>query len=115
VTCLKVSDLDRERRVIRVRGGQGHKGRQAMLAEPLREVLAASWRWKRPIHWLFPGQRPGRPLARETVFGSCREAAPSAGIAKAVHPHSLRHAFATHLLEDGVNLLVIRHCGATRT
>jgi len=53
VTSLKVSDLDRERRVIWVRGGKGHKDRQVMLAEPLREVLAAYWRWKRPTDWLF--------------------------------------------------------------
>lgn len=55
VTKLKVSDLDRERSVIWVRGDKGHKDRQVMLAEPLREVLAAYWRWKRPTDWLFPG------------------------------------------------------------
>jgi site-specific recombinase XerD len=108
VTSLKVSDLDRERHVIWVRGGKGHKDRQVMLAEPLREVLAAYWRWKRPTDWLFPGERPGAPLSRETVFRRCREAARAAGIAKPVHPHSLRHAFATHLLDEGVNLLVIQ-------
>ena len=108
VTSLKVSDLDRERRVIWVRGGKGHKDRQVMLAEPLRELLAAYWRWKRPTDWLFPGERPGAHLSRETVFRSCRDAAQRAGIAKPVHPHSLRHAFATHLLDEGVNLLVIQ-------
>jgi integrase/recombinase XerD len=108
VTSLKVSDLDRERRVIWVRGGKGHKDRQVMLAEPLREVLAAYWRWKRPTDWLFPGERPGAHLSRETVFRNCRDAAQAAGIAKPVHPHSLRHAFATHLLDEGVNLLVIQ-------
>jgi integrase/recombinase XerD len=108
VTSLKVSDLDRERRVIWVRGGKGHKDRQVMLAEPLRDVLAAYWRWERPTDWLFPGERPGAPLSRETVFRRCREAAQAAGIAKPVHPHSLRHAFATHLLDEGVNLLVIQ-------
>jgi integrase/recombinase XerD len=108
VTSLKVSDLDRERRVIWVRGGKGHKDRQVMLAEPLREVLAAYWRWKRPTDWLFPGARPGAHLSRETVFRNCRAAAQAAGIAKPVHPHSLRHAFATHLLDEGVNLLVIQ-------
>jgi integrase/recombinase XerD len=108
VTSLKVSDLDRERRVIWVRGGKGHKDRQVMLAEPLREVLAAYWRWKRPTDWLFPGELPGAHLSRETVFRNCRAAAQAAGIAKPVHPHSLRHAFATHLLDEGVNLLVIQ-------
>jgi integrase/recombinase XerD len=108
VAKLKVSDLDRERQVIWVRGGKGHKDRQVMLAEPLRELLAAYWRWKRPTDWLFPGQRPGCPIACNSVFQACRKAARRAGIAKAVHPHSLRHAFATHLLDDGVNLLVIQ-------
>jgi integrase/recombinase XerD len=108
VTSLKVSDLDRERHVIWVRGGKGHKDRQVMFAEPLREVLAAYWRWKRPTDWLFPGQRPGAPLSSETVFRRCRDAAKAAGITKPVHPHSLRHAFATHLLDEGVNLLVIQ-------
>src|ERR1700684_4113893 len=91
VTSLKVSDLDRERRVIWVRGGKGHKDRQVMLADPLREVLAAYWRWKRPTEWLFPGGKPGCPISRETVFDTCRKAARLAGIAKPVHPHSLRH------------------------
>ena len=54
VASLKMSDLDRERRVIWVRGGKGHKDRQVMLAEPLRDLLAAYWRWKRPTNWLFP-------------------------------------------------------------
>jgi integrase/recombinase XerD len=108
VTNLKVSDLDRDRKVIWVRGGKGNKDRQVMLADPLREVLVAYWRWKRPTEWLFPGVKPGCPLTRETVFDTCRKAARRAGIAKPVHPHSLRHAFATHLLDDGVNLLVIQ-------
>lgn len=108
VTNLKMSDLDRDRKVIWVRRGKGHKDRQVMLAEPLREVLIAYWRWKRPTDWLFPGGKPDCHIARETVFETCRKAARLAGITKAVHPHSLRHAFATHLLDDGVSLLVIQ-------
>jgi integrase/recombinase XerD len=108
VTSLKVSDLDRGRRVIWVRGGKGHKDRQVMLAEPLRDVLAAYWRWKRPTDWLFPGRNPDRPIATNSVFRACEKAARKAGIAKPVHPHSLQHAFATHLLDEGVNLLVIQ-------
>src|SRR5579863_5926729 len=108
VAKLKVSDLDRERHVIWVRGGKGHKDRQVMLAEPLREVLAAYWRWKRPTEWLFPGANPGCPIACNSVFQACQKAARRAGIAKPIHPHSLRHAFATHLLDDGVNLVVIQ-------
>lgn len=107
VTNLKVSDLDRERRVIWVRGGKGHKDRQVMLADQLRELLVAYWRWKRPTDWLFPGEA-GNPITTNAVFRACRKAALIAGITKPVHPHSLRHAFATHLLDDGVNLLVIQ-------
>jgi integrase/recombinase XerD len=108
VTNLKVEDLDRSRKVIWVRRGKGHKDRQVMLPEPLREVLVAYWRWKRPGDWLFPGAKPGCPIARETVFETCRKAARLAGVAKPVHPHSFRHAFATHLLDDGVSLPVIQ-------
>jgi integrase/recombinase XerD len=108
VTNLKVSDLDRKRKVINVRGGKGHKDRQVMLSDSLREVLVAWWRRARPAEWLFPGEKPGRPLSRETVFRTCKDAAQLAGINKNVHPHSLRHAFATHLLDDGVSLPVIQ-------
>jgi site-specific recombinase XerD len=108
VASLKVSDLDRERHVIWVRGGKGHKDRQVMLAEPLREVLAAYWRWKRPTDWLFAGNKPNSPIATNSVFKACVAAARKAGITKPIHPHLLRHAFATHLLDEGVNLLVIQ-------
>jgi site-specific recombinase XerD len=108
VTHLKVSDLDRDRKLIHVRGGKGRKDRQVMLPDPLREVLAAYYRWKRPTDWLFPGKEPDHPLSRETVFDTCKKAARRAGIAKSVHPHSLRHAFATHLLDDGATLTVIQ-------
>jgi site-specific recombinase XerD len=108
VAKLKVSDLDRERRVIWVRGGKGHKDRQVMLAEPLREVLVAYWRWKRPVDWLFPGRKPDCAIATNSVFRAFVAAAQKAGINKPIHPHSLRHAFATHLLDEGVNLLVIQ-------
>lgn len=108
VTKLKVRDIDGERKVISIRGAKGHRDRQVMLSDSLREVLAAYWRWKRPTDWLFPGKKPGCPISCLSVFLTCRKAARLAGIAKPVHPHSLRHAFATHLLEDGVNLLVIQ-------
>lgn len=105
---LKVRDLDGDRKIIWVRGGKGNKDRQVMLPDPLREVLAAYWRWKRPKNWLFPGTKPDQPISTQTVFHTCRKAARLAGIDKPVHPHSLRHAFATHLLDDGVNLVVIQ-------
>jgi len=108
VTNLRVSDLDRKRKVITVRGGKGHKDRQVMLSDLLREVLVAWWRRARPAEWLFPGEKPGHHLSRETVFRTCKDAAQLAGINKNVHPHSLRHAFATHLLDDGISLPVIQ-------
>jgi integrase/recombinase XerD len=107
-TKLKVDDIDGERKVIWVRGGKGQKDRQVMLAGPLREVLAAYWRWKHPTEWLFPGKLPGCHITREGVFDICRKAARRAGIDKPVNPHSLRHAFATHLLDDGGNIVVIQ-------
>ena len=74
----------------------------------LRELLRCYWRTKRPTDWLFPGARPGQPISVKAIFMACRKAAHSAGIAKPVHPHLLRHAFATHLLEAGVNLCTIQ-------
>jgi integrase/recombinase XerD len=108
VTSLKVQDLDRGRGVIWVRGGKGRKDRQVMLPHTLREALVAYWRWKRPTEWFFTGGKPDSPISQKAIFLACRKAAQTAGIAKPVHPHSLRHAFATHLLEDGANLLVIQ-------
>jgi integrase/recombinase XerD len=108
VTRLKMADLDSGRGVMQVRGGKGRKDRQVMLGDSLRDVLVAWWRRKRPADWLFPGGKVGRPLTTKAVFWICRKAAKLAGITKPVHPHSLRHAFATHLLEDGVSLAVIQ-------
>lgn len=108
-TNLKVSDIDGVRKVIWIRDGKGNKDRQVMLSPSLRELLAAYYRWRHPTDWLFPGGKADCPISRETVFETCRKAARRAGISKSVHPHSLRHAFATHLLEDGVNLLVIQN------
>jgi integrase/recombinase XerD len=71
--------------------------------------LAAYWRWKRSAEWLFPGKDPDSPIGTNSVFEACVAAARKAGITKTIHPHSLRHAFATHLLDEGVNLLVIQN------
>jgi len=107
-TNLKVSDLDRERKIIRVNDGKGNKDREVMYSDALRDVLVAYWRWKRPADWLFPGGKADCPLTTKAVFLTCKNAARLAGIGKPVHPHSLRHAFATHLLDDGVSLPVIQ-------
>lgn len=108
VVHLKASDIDSSRNIILVRGGKGNKDRQVMLSPKLLELLRCYWRWKRPKEWLFPGQTPGQPISSHAVFNACRKAAKAAGVSKPFHPHSLRHAFATHLLEAGVDLRTIQ-------
>jgi len=108
VTRLKVADIDSARNVLWVRFGKGRKDRQALLPPKLRELLRCYWRITHSTDWLFPGARPGQPVSVKTVYTACRQAALSAGIVKSVHPHLLRHAFATHLLESGVNLRTIQ-------
>src|SRR5271166_2369851 len=108
VTRLKVADIESARNVLWVRSGKGRKDRQALLLAKLRELLRCYWRSRRPTHWLFPGARPGQSISVKAIYMACRKAAHSAAIAKSVHPHSLRHAFATHLLEAGVHLRTIQ-------
>ena len=108
VTRLKVADIDSARNVLWVRSGKGRKDRQALLPPKLRELLRCYWRSRRPTDWLFPGTRPGQPISVKAIFMACRKAARVAGIAKSIHPHLLRHAFATHLLEAGVTLRTIQ-------
>jgi site-specific recombinase XerD len=108
VATLKASDIDSGRGVIWIRGGKGRKDRQVLLPPKLLELLRVYFRWKRPKQWLFPGGTPDLPISTKSIFLACRKAAQKAGISKAVHPHSLRHAFATHLLEAGVDLRTIQ-------
>lgn len=108
VAQLKVSDIDSARKVLRVRHGKGRKDRQTLLPAKLLELLRCYWRNQRPTDWLFPSSDSTRPISAKAVFLACRKAAQKAGISKPVHPHSLRHAFATHLLEAGVNLRTIQ-------
>jgi integrase/recombinase XerD len=108
VARLKVADIDSARNVLWVRSGKGRRDRQALLPPKLRELLRCYWRSQRPTDWLFPGADPTQPISVKTIFRACRQAARSAGIARSVHPHLLRHAFATHLLEAGVNLRTIQ-------
>lgn len=108
VTRLKVADIDSARNVLWVRSGKGRKDRQGLLPPKLRDLLRCYWRSRRPTDWLFPGARPGQPISVKVIFLACRRAGRAAGLAKSVHPHLLRHAFATHLLEAGTNLRTIQ-------
>jgi site-specific recombinase XerD len=94
--------------VIRVEQGKGRKDRYVMLSQTLLETLREYWRKFRPITWLFYGQTKQKPLAPSTAEKIFKIAARKATITKNVSFHSLRHAFATHLLEDGTNVRVIQ-------
>ena len=101
---LKVTDIDSKRMVLRVDQGKGRKDRDVMLSPRLLEELRSYWKMTHPKTWLFPGDIPGRPITRNAVELACRKAHRAAGIRKPITPHSLRHAFATHLLETGTDL-----------
>jgi integrase/recombinase XerD len=110
---LKVSDVDSKRMVIHVRGGKGRKDRDVMLSPKLLEALREHWRelHRKPSAWLFPGNRwhtSDTPITTKVVWNACKEAAQRAGLQKDVHPHTLRHCFATHLLEAGADLRTIQ-------
>ena len=105
---LTVSAIDSQRMVLRVANGKGQKDRYVMLSPKLLAVLRHWWQVGRPRHWLFPGARPDTPVTRGTVGLACRLAAHRARLAKPVSPHSLRHAFAVHLLEAGTDLRTIQ-------
>jgi integrase/recombinase XerD len=104
---LKTTSLDKQRMVIRVAQGKGRKDRYVMLSRKLLNTLRDYWRIVRPKEWLFPGYF-GRPITRHAVAHACRTARLRAGIAKPISPHSLRHAFAVHLLEAGADLRTIQ-------
>jgi site-specific recombinase XerD len=99
--CLVSTDIDSQRMVIRVDQGKGQKDRYVMLSAKLLEILRDWWRVERPKQWLFPGDIPGQHITRDAVGQACQKALRLSGIRKPVSPHSLRHAFAVHLLESG--------------
>jgi site-specific recombinase XerD len=108
VSMLKVRDIDSLRMMIRVERGKGGAGRDLPLSPALLETLREYWRWKKPRIYLFPSSGQDRPISDKTVWYACKEAAVHARITKHVTPHTLRHSWATHLLEAGTDLRTIQ-------
>jgi integrase/recombinase XerD len=105
---LRPTDIDSQRMVIRVEQGKGQKDRYVMLSERLLDILRSWWRVDKPRHWLFLGDLPGQHISKDAVEQACQKAHRLSGIRKPVTPHSLRHAFAVHLLESGTDVRTIQ-------
>ena len=110
---LQVGDIDSQRMVVHVRGGKGRKDRDVMLSPALLGALREYWRGlkRKPKQWLFPSRQSHRadlPMSDKLFWHACQQAARRAGIDKPIHPHTLRHCFATHLLEAGADLRTIQ-------
>jgi site-specific recombinase XerD len=108
VVALKVGDIDSKRMIIRVEQGKGRKDRYVMLSPHLLELLRAWYKAARPQGWLFPGMNPVNPMTTRQLRRACHAAAHMAEIGKPVSPHTLRHSFATHLLEQNTDVRVIQ-------
>jgi site-specific recombinase XerD len=108
IVNLKVTDIDSARMLIRVEQGKGRKDRFAMLSPDLLDLLREWWRVKRPRGWLFPGQQLVQPITPRQLNRACHAAADAAKLDKRVSMHTLRHSFATHLLERKIDIRVIQ-------
>ena len=108
VVSLKISDVESKRMMLRVEQGKGRKDRYAMLSPRLLKLLRDWYRIAQPQGWLFPGQNPINPMTTRQLTRACHAAAHIAEITKRVTPHTLRHSFATHLLERGIDIRVIQ-------
>jgi integrase/recombinase XerD len=108
VAALETSAIDSSRMLIRIVEGKGGKDRYVMLSPQLLRILRTYWRLARPGRWLFPGQDPTQPVSVATLQDACREAARRAELSKPVTVHTLRHSFATHLLEAGTDIRIIQ-------
>jgi integrase/recombinase XerD len=100
--------IDSKRMVVRVEQGKGMKDRYVMLSPKLLEILRSWWRVERPEHWLFPSDMPGQHIGRSAVEQECQKAHGICKIPKPITPHSMRHAFAVHLLEQGTDVRTIQ-------
>jgi len=105
---LKAADIDKELMQVHIHEGKGKRDRNVPLSPKLLEALRQYWRWMKPVTYVFPGMVKGRrvdvPASAKIVWNACRVAAQRAGITKPVHPHTLRHCYATHLLDAGADL-----------
>jgi integrase/recombinase XerD len=108
IVHLKVGDIDSARMLVRVEQGKGRKDRYVMLSPDLLELLRTWWRTAKPRGWLFPGRDPGQPITARQLDRACKAAAASAVLDKRVSLHTLRHSFATHLLERKTDIRVIQ-------
>jgi integrase/recombinase XerD len=109
VVALRLGDIDSQRMVIHVRQGKGKKDRYIMLSERLLVVLRTYWKTMRPTNWLFPSPaNPELPLHPHSVQAACKKARLASGLKKIITPHTLRHSFATHLMEAGTNVRTIQ-------
>jgi site-specific recombinase XerD len=108
VARLTTGAIDSQRMLIRVEQGKGGKDRYVMLSPQLLQILRAYWRLARPGRWLFPGREAGEAVSVATLQAACRVAARRAELSKPVTVHTLRHSFATHLLEAGTDIRIIQ-------
>jgi integrase/recombinase XerD len=108
VVMLRVSDIDSKRMLIRVEQGKGRKDRLGILSPQLLTILRAWWKQCRSRGWLFPGQDPLLPITVRQLNRACHQAAEAAGLGTWISPRTLRHCFATHLMEAGVDVRIIR-------
>ena len=106
--ALTVPAIDSKRMVVRVEQGKGMKDRYVMLSPKLLAILRQWWQVERSRHWLFPGEMPDQHISRSAVELECQKAQRICKIAKPITPHSMRHAFAVHLLEQGTDLRTIQ-------
>ncbi|MCW1842251.1 tyrosine-type recombinase/integrase [Prosthecomicrobium hirschii] len=108
VCGLRVDDIDSSRMVIHVSRGKGGKARYVMLSPELLGILRSYWRLARPKDVLFPGRDPDKPIEPTVLHAACRSAVAATGLGKRVTVHTLRHSFATHLLENGTDIRIIQ-------